>query len=73
MSSIIKLAALAASLFGPFSAGYLITFTRAPEAAIFFGLAGCGLGLGGLFVFAALERGERETHLRALRGSEPRG
>jgi hypothetical protein len=65
IAGLLKLAAITAAVLGPFAAGTLATTLAAP-AGLFLVLAGLGLGLGGLFGFAALERPEIERHARRL-------
>ncbi|TCR70495.1 hypothetical protein [Bosea sp. BK604] len=65
VSSIVKLLALAAAVLGPFIGGYVTAHTIVVEASWFFALAGSGIGIAGLLVFASIDRGERRAHARA--------
>lgn len=69
-SAIMKLVCGAAAMLGPFLVGALAPYARDPEVYAFFIVAGVGIGLAGLFGFAALDRGELRRHARNLYGSE---
>ena len=60
VSSIVKLIALATAMLGRF----VVAHAKVLEPGIFFALAGAGVGIAGLLVFASIERGERRTHDR---------
>ena len=69
-AALMKLAAGAAAMIGPFAVGAAASFVSDPEAFAFFLVAGMGMGMAGLFGFAALDRGELRRHVRNVHGIE---
>ena len=68
--ALMKLVALAAAMLGPFTVGAAAGVVSDPEAFGFFIVAGIGIGLCGVFGFAALDRGELGRHVRKVHGIE---
>lgn len=68
--ALMKLTALMAAMFGPFTVGAAAGTIRDLEALAFFIVAGIGIGLCGVFGFAALDRGELGRRIRNVHGIE---